>query len=80
MHGLLMNVVYTYTLAYIYATTTAPYSLTPTVVTLPDGYYDIAAINAFIHKICMSNGLYFTTIINGVSANVYLVEVLENDI
>jgi hypothetical protein len=80
MRGLIMNVVYTYTSAYIYATTTGPYSLTPTVVTLPDGYYNVAAINAFIHNVCVSNGLFFTTIINGVSANVYLVEVVENDI
>ena len=44
-------------------------------VTLPDGYYDVPGINAYLQQFCITNGLY---LVNSTGAYVYFLEFKTN--
>jgi len=43
-------------------------------VVIPDGQYEVATLNEYLQFICIQNGLYMQTTVNGVAENVYFIE------
>jgi len=48
------------------------------VITFPDGIYDVSTMNQYIQFVCLQNGWYMTKLVNGVTNNVFFVELELN--
>lgn len=47
-------------------------------ITFPDGIYDVSTMNQYIQFVCLQNGWYMTKLVNGITNNVFFVELELN--